>query len=87
MGTTSVDPHALRAAARQLDAAADVLDAALTGHLGTLRCGDVPLRAGLDQLSADIAAWRRAARDTARALRTGADRYLEHEAGAAAVLR
>jgi len=87
MGTTSVDPHALRVAARHLDTAADLLDSTLAGHLGALRCGDGTLRAGLDQLSADVAAWRRAARETADALRVGADRYAEHEADAVAALR
>jgi hypothetical protein len=87
MGTTSVDLHALRAAARQLDTAADLLDSTLAGHLGALRCGGGRLRDGLDQLSDDVAAWRRAARETAHALRAGADRYAEHEADAAAALR
>ncbi|WP_313674758.1 hypothetical protein [Mycolicibacterium sp.] len=87
METTSVDLHALRSAARQLDIAADLLDSTLAGHLGALRCGGGRLRDGLDQLSADIAAWRRAARETAQALRVGADRYAEHEADAVAALR
>jgi len=87
MRTTSVDPHALRVAARQLDTAADLLDSTLAGHLGDLRCGGGTLRAGLDQLAADVAAWRRAARETAQALLVGADRYADHEADAVAALR
>lgn len=87
MGSISVDPHALRAAAQQLDAAADLLDGAMSGHLVALRLDGGTLRAGLDQLAADLAAWGRAARDTAVALRTGAERYVQDEAHAVGVLR
>jgi hypothetical protein len=85
---TSVDPQALGAAAQRLDAAADLLHAALAGYLGSLRFdADSGVRYAVDQLVTDIARWRRAALDTAAALRAGAQRYIDTEAQAARALR
>ena len=85
---TSVDPAALQSAAQRLDAAADLLHGALTIHLGGL-CSDdgAGIRTALDQLAADVALWRRAATETATALRAAARRYTEAEAQAAQALR
>ena len=85
---TSVDPAALQSAAQRLDAAAELLHGVLTTHLGGL-CSDddTGIRAALDQLTADVALWRRAATETATALRTAAQRYTETETEAAQVLR
>ena len=98
MGTTSVDPAALRAAAQRLDAAADIVDRILTSNLSGLRfdsavagrdhavVGGV-VRGVLDRLIADMTRWAVAARETAAALRTGADRFSDAESRAVANLR
>jgi len=97
-GTTSVDVDALRVAAQRLDAAADQLQSALSGHLGGLQfdaavaglrhvAAGGAVRAAVDQLLADVALWQHAARETAAALRAGADRYTETEARAVEALR
>ena len=83
MGTISVDPGALLAAARRMDAAADILAAALGTHLGGLESGT----AVVDQLIADMGQWTSAAREVAASLRLSADRYLDGEADAVAALR
>lgn len=83
MGTTSVDPHALCLAAQRLDDAADVLHAALSGHLG----GRYVVSAALDRLLGDIGLWQQAARGTASALRTAASRYSDAELRAVEMLR
>ena len=83
MGTISVDPAALLAAARRMDAAADILASALGTHLGGLQSGT----AAVDQLAADMGRWAGAAREVAASLRLGADCYLDSEADAVAALR
>ncbi len=82
MGTTSVDPHALRLAAQRLDAAADLLAAAVCVQLQGL-----PGSAALDRLLGDVNAWQRAARETAAAVRTGAAGYIDVEQHAVRRLR
>ncbi len=85
---TAVDPHALWTAARRLDQAADLLHGALTVHLRPLRpAAETRVGAAVQQLVADTEQWQRAARDTALALRTAADRYTHTEARAVAALR
>lgn len=79
MGTTSIDPQALRLAAQRLDDAADLLDVALRVHLVGLR--------SVDQLVAELADWRRDARDGADGLRAVAERFLAEDRAGAEVLR
>ena len=83
MGTTSVDPEALRLAAQRLDTTADLLDAVIDGLAG----GAGPRRGALDQIVADIALWRRCARDGAVGLRTVAERHVEQDNAGAEALR
>lgn len=82
MGTISVDPLALRIAAARFDHSADILNAALSSHLGALRSG-----VGIDQLVTGVTRWQQSARDLATALRVAADRYADSEAHAAVRLR
>lgn len=79
MGTTSVDPHALRFAARRLDEAADLLEGAVRNHLSGLRLAGSGGAVGmaLGQLVDDVASWQRAVREYACAVRAGADRYAD----------
>jgi len=81
MGTTSVDPHALRLAAQHLDTAADLLDAAIA------RLDRAAAGAAVDEIVTDIAHWRRGARDGAVGLRTVAQRHIEQDSAGAEVLR
>lgn len=74
MGTTSVDPYALRLAAQRLDAAADLLSGVAGGPLAGPNAPDA-----LSRLLADLARWQQAARQTAAVLRLGADRYTDAE--------
>lgn len=83
MGTTSVDPQALRLAAQRLDTAADLLDAAMD----RLGMGGGPQRGMVDEIVADIAHWQRGARDGAVGLRTVAERHIEHDGAGAEALR
>ena len=98
MGTTSVDPTALRAAAQRMDAAADVVDAVIGTRLGDLKFGGAvagrahtaagdAVRAGMDQVVAGMTQWAAVARETAAALRAGAEMYADAESRAAATLR
>lgn len=89
MGTTSVDPHALRSAALRLDAAGDLLDAAIRGPLSDLQLRTVgpSVRSALGLLVEDVAGWRRAARDGACVLRAAAAEYLESDRLGAQVLQ
>jgi hypothetical protein len=80
MGTTSIDPQALRLAAQRLDTAADLLDAAID-RLGVGGGGAV------EQIVADIAHWRRGARDGAVGLRMVAERHVEQDSAGAEALR
>lgn len=89
MGTTSVDPHALRFAARRLDEAADLLEGAVRNHLSGLRLtgsgGSMGLAMG--QLVDDVAYWQRAVREYAGAVRASADRYSDEDRRGAEALR
>jgi len=98
MGTTSVDPPALRAAAQRLDAAADIVvaalrtrldglqfDASVAGRAHAVAGGSV--RTAVDRLVADMAQWASVARETAAALNAGADLYADAESHAVAALR
>jgi uncharacterized protein YukE len=98
MGTTSVDPAALRAAAQRMDAAADIVDSILAANLCGLRFDAAvagrdyaavggAVRGVLDRLVADMTRWAVAARETSAALRTGADRFSDAESRAVANLR
>jgi hypothetical protein len=98
MGTTSVDPAALRAAAQRMDAAADIVNGALRARLGGLQfdasvAGRAHAEAGgsvrtaVDRLAAGMAQWAMVARETAAALSAGADRYADAESHAVAALR
>jgi hypothetical protein len=85
---SSVDPQALHSAAQRLDAVADLLHGALAGYLGALRFdADPGLRCAVDQLVTDVTQWRRAALETAAALRTSAERYVDTETQASRALR
>jgi hypothetical protein len=88
MGTTSVDPQALRFAAQRLDEAADLLDLALRNHLSglQLRGADSRTRWSIGQLIDGVAQWQRAAREHAYAVRSGADRYVDEDSRAARAL-
>ena len=98
MGTTSVDPTALRAAAQRMDAAADVVDAVIGNRLGDLQfdgavagrthtAAGVAVRARMDRLVAAMAQWAAVARETGAALRAGAEMYADAELRAEATLR
>jgi hypothetical protein len=89
MGTTSVDPQALRYAAQRLDEAADLLGAAARCHLSGLQLptADRRTRSAIGQLTDDVAQWQRAVREYAYAVRVGADRYIDEDrVGAEALL-
>lgn len=98
MGTTSVDPAALRAAAQRMDAVADIVDSILAANLCGLRFDAAvagrdnaavggAVRGVLDRLVADMTRWAVAARETSAALRAGADRFSDAESRAVANLR
>ncbi len=83
MTTISVDPVALRLAAQRLETAAEILAGALRTHLREVQSGDT----GVSQLITDVGQWTRAARETARVLRLGLQRYCDGESAAASALR
>ena len=94
MGTTSVDPVALRRAAQSIDSAADHVlgliprlqfDSSVAGRLHTAAGGAV--RSAAEQVVGDARRWALAAREAAGALRLGADRHADQESAAVAVLR
>lgn len=92
MGTTSVDPEALRAAARRIDSASELLLAAVHQHLGALQSGgasrfESPLRTALDRLAEQMLEWSHAARELAEALWVGAERHSAADMHAAGVIR
>lgn len=98
MGTTRVDSAAVYAAAQRFDAAADVLDSALRTHLVALSFGGSTagrahtaqgdaLGTALRRLGSELGQWSRAVEEIGAALRAGADRYVDAEASAVAVLR
>lgn len=72
MGTISVDPELLHAAAARLEDAADILSV---------------IPAAADDAMAGVARWARSAREVAAVLRLGAERYLAGEADAVTALR
>ena len=89
MGTTSVDPQALRFAAQRLDEAADLLEGAVRAHLGSVQLhgADRGIRSSIGQLADGVAQWQSAAREYARAVRASADRYIDEDRrGAEALL-
>lgn len=77
-GIIAVDPQALRIAAERLDAAADILHTARRTHLSGLRA---------EEAATSLARWELAARETAAALRTAEQRYVDSEARGARALR
>jgi uncharacterized protein YukE len=95
MGRTHVEVGALRSAANQFDATAQLIDAAARTDLSQLSFngatagrahlgrGDA-LHASLDRLGADLAQWSRATAEIAAALRAAADRYADAELRSAA---
>ena len=84
----SVDPQAVRLAAHRMDAAADLLQGAVSGYLRVLHFdADPGVRAAMDQLAADVGHWQQAARETAAALRSSAEQFIDTEARAAQALR
>jgi hypothetical protein len=89
MGTTSVDPYALRFAAQRLDEAADLLDAALSRHLSGLRllAADGATRSAVGGVVEGVARWQRTAREYASVVRAGADRYTDEDRDGAEALR
>lgn len=89
MGTTSVDPYALRHAARRLDEAADLLDTAVRVHLAGLRLqgADGRTRVAIAQLVDRVLQWQRTAREYSSAVRAGADRYADEDLAGAQALR
>ena len=97
MGNTRVDIAALRTAAQQFDGAAEILDSALRIHLAGLGFGGATagrahtargeaVGASLHRLNGELAQWSRAAQEIGAALRAGAERYVDAETRAAAVL-
>lgn len=98
MGTSSLDPDAVRSVAGRLDGAAATLlgvaDARLTGwRFGGPSAGrahgaaGAELAAHAERLAADLTGWAYAAGEIAAALRSGADGHLAAESDAAAALR
>ncbi|WP_090422738.1 type VII secretion target [Mycobacterium europaeum] len=92
---TEIDVPATHRVAAQFCAAADIIDRAVSDHLGRLAFGGVSagrahtahgeaLRAELERLAADVAQWSRASVEIAAALRASADQYADAELYAAA---
>jgi O-acetyl-ADP-ribose deacetylase (regulator of RNase III) len=86
-----VDVAAVLGAARQYDAAADILDTAIRTHLTGLRfdgavAGRIhtaqgeTLRLAIDDVAQRLRQWARAATEIAAELRSCADRYVEVDA-------
>jgi hypothetical protein len=89
-----VDGGALLRIAREYDAVAETVDAAVRTHLTGLRFGGAcagrthvargeALRREIDGVVQQLRIWSRAAHEIAAALRDSADRYAEADAGAA----
>jgi hypothetical protein len=95
MGRTHVEVGALRSAANQFDATAQLIDAAARTDLSQLSFngatagrahlgrGDA-LHTSLNRLGTDLAQWSRATAEIAAALRVAADRYADAELRSAA---
>lgn len=89
MGTTDaahVDVAAVHTVAREYEAASSLIDAALRNHMSALSFGAATagqaylihgdaLRRGMNELTAGLRQWSRAAAEIAIVLRAGADRY------------
>lgn len=98
MPTTSVDPAALRAAARTLETAAEIVLDAVGSHLRGLRFDGAvagrahaasgwALRAATDSLAGDADRWGHAVRELAVVVSAGADQHAGREAHAAIAFR
>jgi uncharacterized protein YukE len=97
MGSDSarLDAAALRDVARQFDASAGAIDAAVSTHMSALSFGGATagrayaargdaLRAALERVADALAEWSRASAEIAAALRSSADQYVSSDARAAA---
>jgi uncharacterized protein YukE len=95
--TARVDVAAVRGVADEFDASAEMLSAAVRAHLSRLGFGGATagrlylsrgddVRASLEQLADDVAAWARASTEIAAALRASADRYEQADSRTAARL-
>ena len=86
---TNDDGQQVQALAQQ----ADALSVLITGLLESAHAeiavfdADAGVRSALDHLIADVAQWRTSTQETATALRSCAERYVEAEAQAARALR
>ena len=95
MGTTSVDPAVLHAAAHRIEAAADIVQEAVTVRLtfdGSVAghshaSSGTAVRTAVEQVVADLRQWASTAREAAGALRASADCHVAADADAAAALR
>jgi hypothetical protein len=99
MGSDSarIDVAALRDVARQFDASAGIIDAAVSTHLSALGFGGATagrayaargdaLRAALERTADALTEWSRASAEIAGALRSSADQYVSSDARNAAGL-
>jgi hypothetical protein len=99
MGSHSarIDVAALREVARQFDASAAIIDAAVSTHLSGLGFGGAmagraytargdALRAALERTADALTEWSRASAEIAAALRGSAGRYVDSDAHHAAGL-
>ena len=93
-GSARVDTAAVRAIAREYDAASAIVDAAVRTRFAELGFGaasagrayvaqGAAVRAALHDVEAALVQWARAATEIAVALRSAADRYSDAEAHAA----
>jgi len=80
---TRISAAALRAAADQFDASAEVLDHVARAQPPEFPVEGAALRRALDRLPVQLAQWSRASAEIACALRAGADDYADAETGAA----
>lgn len=94
MGTTSVDPSILHAAAQRIESAAEIVqdainvrlqfDGSVAGRSHASAGGAV--RTAVEQVVADLQQWASTAREAAIALRAGADLHAAADADAATAL-
>ena len=95
MGTTSVDPSVLYAAAQRIEAAAEIVQNAVNVRLtfdGSVAgrshsSSGTAVRAAVEQVVSELQQWASTAREAAGALRAGADCHVMADADAAAALR
>ncbi|KUI16832.1 hypothetical protein AU193_21805 [Mycobacterium sp. GA-1285] len=94
MDTSRVDAAALSSVARQYQAVADTVDAAVRTHLSGLAfdgagagrayvAGGDAVRSAVDDMVNQLREWSRASAEIAGALRASVDRYAEADARAA----